>query len=119
MSVSEHFGKSAHALRAELRKANIDKAILERKLASALKCVEGIHKYFGGQCITCGHRVGPCPAGKYTPAEREFMRGLKPTGRLEFQLERHSAEVAKVSFTESGIWYAFSCGHAMFISDDE
>lgn len=35
MSVLDHTGKSAHQLRAELRKANIDLKILQRKLDAA------------------------------------------------------------------------------------
>lgn len=57
MSVAEHYGKSAHALRADLRKANIDIKILERKLASAKACLQGNHMKpdTAKPCILCGN----------------------------------------------------------------
>lgn len=56
MSVLTDMGKSAHELRANLRKANIQIEILEKQLASARLCLVGSHTFIKESCITCGLR---------------------------------------------------------------
>lgn len=54
MSVLNDASKSAHELRANLRKANIRIGILEKQLASAQACLLGSHTFIKGSCISCG-----------------------------------------------------------------